>query len=203
HNKTSKSRRESLSTKSQGVEGGEVKSPEHEHADEEGKDHAQHEDGTLLTELASNVADTASNIMENITNVFKVTNEEKNEDDKKEDSNNAEQDTVDVKEDVEEHGEETSDYRIGYTFIETDLTVPSKDFERNEEKNEQTGNEDTMKRPESVGFMPQPVAQINTDVNDTFVISGPATPLDKTQKCQRQGIMTTSYIDGNNAQKSI
>ncbi|CAF1560291.1 unnamed protein product, partial [Didymodactylos carnosus] len=124
HNKTSKSRRESLSTKSQGVEGGEVKSPEHEHADEEGKDHAQHEDGTLLTELASNVADTASNIMENITNVFKVTNEEKNEDDKKEDSNNAEQDTVDVKEDVEEHGEETSDYRIGYTFIESQEQQP-------------------------------------------------------------------------------
>ncbi|CAF1328242.1 unnamed protein product [Didymodactylos carnosus] len=73
-----------------------------------------HENGNFLTALVFNVADTAPNIVEKITNLFTTNNDEKIEDHKKEDSNNAEQNTIDVKQDAEEHGEETR----GYTFDE-------------------------------------------------------------------------------------
>ncbi|CAF4678551.1 unnamed protein product, partial [Didymodactylos carnosus] len=94
-NKTSKTRRESLSTRSSNDEGSEVKTSEHEN--EEDEDHAQHQNAHLVAELASNVADTALNIVEEITNVFATNNDEKHKDDKNKNSNNAEQDTVDVK----------------------------------------------------------------------------------------------------------
>ncbi|CAF1000696.1 unnamed protein product [Didymodactylos carnosus] len=162
-NATSKITERIIIEKSQSDDVEEVKTPGHEYADEEDEAHVHHENGNFLTALVFNVADTAPNIVEKITNLFTTNNDEKIEDDKKEDSNNAEQDTIDVKQDAEEHGEETR----GYTFDERqeqkakklnqqhdqedkinsladpDLMVPSKDFERNEEKIEQIMNEDT------------------------------------------------------------
>ncbi|CAF1649311.1 unnamed protein product, partial [Didymodactylos carnosus] len=85
-NKTSKARRESLSTRSPNDEGSEVKTSEHEHENEEDVDHAQHQNVHLVAELASNVADTASNIVEEITNVFATNNDEKHKDDKNKNS---------------------------------------------------------------------------------------------------------------------
>ncbi|CAF0777232.1 unnamed protein product [Didymodactylos carnosus] len=232
-NEASKSEKESSSKGSQGDEDGEEKTSEHERAEEEGEDHVQHENGHLLTHLASSVADTAStvvekasDVVEKITNAFTTNNDEKTEDDVQERANHVEERALDIKEDaeenVEEHEQETSGHHEGYTYDERqerksmkldqhndqedkidsladpDLMVPSKDFGRNDEKNEQTLNESIMKRPESVGFMPQPASQTNTEVNDTFVVSGPTTPLDETQTRQPQDVMTTSYIDGNN-----